>query len=276
MADIDEPPTPEAVTQEVTAGVLTLRLNRPSKYNAISTAMLSQLRGCLANAQHDPAIRVVVLTGSGPAFAAGADIKEYSTLDAAGFGRFTELANTTCLEIERSTVPVVAAVNGLALGGGFELVLACDLVVAGTDATFGLPEMSLGLIPGWGGTQRLTQLLGPYRARHLILTGRRLSADEARHLGIVAEVYDGEELVERSYRLAESLAVQPRQAVTAALRSIAAASPHENRLAPGFAVEQAELQNLFSSSDAQEGVRAFLGKRTPRFDTSPPPHPMET
>ncbi|MFD4022180.1 enoyl-CoA hydratase/isomerase family protein [Streptomyces sp. NPDC058576] len=237
--------------------VLTVRLDRPDKYNALNTPMLHALDDALTrSAGH----RALVLTGTGKAFAAGADIAEYAGADREAFARFTALANAVRGRLAALPVPVVAAVNGVALGGGFELALSCDVLFAAETAAFGLPETKLGLIPGWGGTQHLTRLLGPYRAKDLVLTGRRLTAHEAHGLGIVHRVTPGDPL-EAATAYARELAAGPTQAFAAAKRAIGHSAGHDT----GFALEQAELRALFDSHDGKEGIDAFVAKRPPEF-----------
>lgn len=249
-------------------GVRRIRLSRPEKRNAISTAMLLQLQAALDGDRTEEEARVVILTGKGSAFSAGADISEYEAMDAEELRIFTDRAAALCTRLATLPVPVIAAVNGAALGGGFELVLCCDLVVAASSATFGLPELRLGLIPGWGGTQRLAHHVGPNRARELILLGKRLTADDAAKLGIVNRMCDPGELPDIVGDLAGGLARQPILAVAAARHAIRCASPAQQPGAAGFAVERGELGELFGSADAREGIDAFLYKREPGFGTT--------
>lgn len=247
--------------------VAVLTLNRPAKYNAIDHATVDALTGALDEIEADRNVRAVVLTGAGKAFAAGADIAFYAGADHGEFAAFTERCNALCDRIARCRVPVVAAVRSLALGGGFELVLACDVVVAERGAAFGLPEVTLGLLPGWGGTQRLTWHVGPTRARWLMMSGDRLGAVAAEAVGIVTHLCEGDELVPRALEVADLLAGRAPLAV-AAIRDAVVAAVHggpEGSDGPGFRREREALGELFASADGREGITAFVEKRTPRF-----------
>lgn len=265
----DSPAPPDVDTEVVRTavrdGVHTIRLSRPHKYNAITTDMILMVSAALESAERDPSVRAVILTGTGGVFAAGADIGEYSGADHGAFARFSDLANALCTRICTLRVPVLAAVNGPALGGGFEIVLSCDLVLASTEASFGLPEIALGLIPGWGGTQRLVGYVGPNRARELVLTGARLTAQAAADLGIVNRICEPDRLLPDATALAAELATGPRLAIAAARRAIRQATPTAVPGAAGFALEQAELRGLFDTADGREGVHAFVDKRPAVF-----------
>ena len=262
MTHAEAPPTVEVEDRDA---VRYLRMSRPEKRNAINGAMLSGLHAALDDDLAAAGLRVVVLTGAGDAFCAGADIAEYVRMDPAGFRHFTDSAGTLCERLATLPVPVIAAVNGAALGGGFELVLSCDLVVAANNATFGLPEINLGLIPGWGGTQRLVQYVGPNRAREMVLFGTRLSATDAAGAGLVNSICDQADLAATAEQLALALAARPSLAIAAARNAIDHASPQQLPGAPGFAVEQRELMDLFESADGREGMNAFAQKRAPVF-----------
>jgi enoyl-CoA hydratase/carnithine racemase len=259
--------TGEVVHVENRGPVAVITIDRPTKYNAIDNAVATGLTDALASVADDPRTRAVVLTGSGRAFAAGADIRLYAGASAAEFDEFTALCNNLCDRIAGSPIPVVAAVNGLALGGGFELVLSCDVVVAEPDAAFGLPEVTLGLLPGWGGTQRLTWHVGPNRARWLIMSGERLDAPTAHSLGIVTHLSKADDLLPTAVRVATTLAEQAPQAIAAVRKSIAAAIPGAPAMSSGsgFKLERELLTALFNSPDGREGIAAFVGKRPPRF-----------
>src|SRR5690625_928706 len=251
---------------DVTDGdrIRVIALDRPAKRNALSTAMLTALDSALTTIR-DGKIRVVIIQAKGPAFSAGADISEYSTSTDYDFQRFTRLANEVCSQIQQLGVPVIASVKGMALGGGFELALSCDLIIAGADAQFGLPELNLGLIPGWGGTRRLTHLIGPYRTRHLLLSGQRIGAEDAQALGIVSEVVPNTILEEATHKLALHIAEQSPSAVEAGLAAIRAVDSSHISSSAANSVEQMELFSLFNSTDAREGLQAFLQKRRPNF-----------
>jgi enoyl-CoA hydratase len=241
-----------------------LTFNRPAKLNAISSAVLAQLDRRLGEAEADPGVRAVVLTGAGPkAFVAGADIAEYADQDHAAFVAYQAESRRLFSRLDAFPKPVVGAVNGYALGGGFELCLCCDLLVASTNARFGLPEGLLGLSPGGGGTQRLTRAAGPFVAADVLLAGRRLSAEDAARLGLVAEVVEPGRLLDAALDRAGQVARVAPLATRAMLDLIRTAM--EAPLADGLEREQEALAGLHRTDDAAEGIRAFLEKRAPRF-----------
>jgi enoyl-CoA hydratase len=244
------------------AAVLTF--NRPDKLNAISSAMLAALDRRLGEAERDPEVRALVLTGAGErAFVAGADIAEYAGFDHQGFVAYQAESRRLFSWLDGFAKPVIGAVNGLALGGGCELALCCDLLVASTRAAFGLPEGLLGLSPGGGGTQRLTRAAGPFVAADVLLAGRRLSAEDAFRLGLVAEVVAPERLLEAALDRAERVARVAPLASREMLGLVATAM--EAPLEQGLDREQDALARLHRTADAAEGIRAFVEKRPPRF-----------
>lgn len=238
-----------------------LVLTRPQARNAISPAMLDALTGAVAQATSD-GVAVLVLRGEGPGFCAGADIASYAGGDADSLAAFTRAAVALCDAIEEFDGVVVAVVHGACLGGGFEIALASDLVVAAEDARLGLPELRLGLIPGWGGTQRLTRLVGPAVARSLVLTSELIDGRRAEALGVVHRAVPRDQLDQVVAELVLTLLEGPAQALVAAKRAIAAAAP-PTELGPS--TETSLLLELFGSADGQEGVAAFVGKRRARF-----------
>jgi enoyl-CoA hydratase len=247
---------------EAIEGVALLTLDRPQVMNALSFALLRELAEALEALDGDPACRAVVITGAGErAFAAGVDIRE---LAAQTPGSLRELDPFAVVErIPAMRVPVIAAVRGFALGGGFELALACDLIVASEDAQLGLPELGLGAIPGAGGTQRLPRAIGRARAMELILTGRRIRADEAERLGLVAAVVPPAETVAKALELAARIAAAAPLAVAAAKAAVVAAT--RLPVDEGVSFERARFADLFATDDLHEGMTAFLEKRTPRW-----------
>jgi enoyl-CoA hydratase len=241
-----------------------LTFNRPGKLNAISSAVLGELDRRLGEAEGDPEVRAVVLTGAGPkAFVAGADIAEYAAGDHQAFVRYQAESRRLFSWLDSFGKPVIGAVNGYALGGGFELALCCDLLVASGNARFGLPEGLLGLSPGGGGTQRLTRAAGPFVAADVLLAGRRLTAHDAYRLGLVAEVVEPERLLEVALDRAEQVARMAPLAIRAMLGLVRTAM--EAPLEEGLSQEQDALAGLHRTADAAEGIRAFLEKRAPRF-----------
>jgi enoyl-CoA hydratase len=242
-------------------GVALVTLNRPEVLNALDYATLGELVEAIEALDADSAIRCVVVTGAGRAFAAGADIKEMAdatpvTLTVANhFARWERL--------RRIRTPLIAAVRGFALGGGCELAMACDMVVAADDAVFGQPEIKLGIMPGAGGTQRLTRALGKAKAMELILTGRNLSAAEAEARGLVSRVVAREETLNAAVALAAEVAAMPPLAVRAAKEAVNRA--YELSLDAGLEFERRNFFMLFASEDQKEGMRAFIEKRRPEW-----------
>jgi enoyl-CoA hydratase len=258
---MDEPD--RLVRVEVPAdGVALVTLDRPRAFNALSFALLGQLADALEALDADPAIRCVVITGAGTrAFAAGADIKELAEQTPATLRDGDAFAPWT--RIDAVGLPLVAAVTGYALGGGCELAMACDLIVAAEDAVFGQPEISIGIMPGAGGTQRLTRAVGKARAMEIILTGRRFDAREAERMGLVSRVAPAGEAVAGAIELATTIAAGPPLAVRAAKRAIRRAA--ELPLAAGLAEERSAFFDLFATADQAEGMAAFVEKRPPRW-----------
>ena len=243
---------------------LVLTFNRPDKLNALSTAMLEDLDAALDQAANDRDVRVVVVTGAGDrAFVAGADIGEYAQLDHAGFVAYQRRSRELFTRLDAFGTPVVGAVNGYAFGGGFEIALCCDVLVASSSAVFALPEGLLGLCPGGGGTQRLTRAVGPFVANDVLLSARRLTADDARALGLVAEVVDPDRLLDAALAKADAIAKIAPLAARAMAELVRTAGDAD--LERGLDEEQAALARLRETADADEGIRAFVDKRAPDF-----------
>lgn len=255
----------QTVLRERHGSSLVLTFNRPEKLNAISTEMLDELEAAMTEAEGDGDVRTLVLTGAGPkAFVAGADIGEYSGQSEEQFVRYQQRSRDLFTRLALWPGPVVGAINGYALGGGFEIALCCDVLVASPNARFGLPEGLLGVSPGGGGTQRLTRAVGPYVAARVLLAADRLTAEEARALGLVAAVVDQPRLLEAALDLAARAArVAPLAA--AEMKRLIRAAP-EADLEAGLTLEHEALFRLFRSADAAEGIRAFVEKREPRFE----------
>jgi enoyl-CoA hydratase/carnithine racemase len=254
----------ELVLEEDRDEVRILTFNRPEKLNALSTPMLQELVRALDAARADAACRVLVLTGAGEkAFVAGADIGEYAKQSDEAFGAYQRLSRRLFSAIDELPKPVVGAINGYALGGGFEIALCCDVLVASTTARFGLPEGRLGLSPGGGGTQRLTRAAGPFVAAGVLLAGERLDAEAALRAGLVARVVDPEGLLGAALEIAGNVTKIAPLAAGEMLGLIRTAmgSPLED----GLTLEQDALLRLRGTDDAAEGVRAFVEKREPRF-----------
>jgi len=238
--------------------VTTLSIDHPPA-NAVSGAVVQGLAEALEQAEADTGCRALVITGSGPKFfSAGADISEFG----GGSERLGGAVDLS-LRFERSRLPIVAAVNGIAFGGGCELTLACDIRIAARSARFGQPEIKLGIIPGWGGTQRLPRLIGRARATELLLTGDPIDAERALALGLVSEVVDDSELAAAASRWAQLLASRAPLALAATKRAINEGLPLA--LPDALALEQREFVALFSTEDAAEGIGAFMQKRPPEW-----------
>ncbi len=244
------------------AGVAVITLNRPDQLNALNARLISELGRAFRQARNDEAVRGVVITGAGEkAFAAGADIAEFAEMDSLGGHRLSVRGQALLTSIESMPKPVIAAVNGFALGGGCELALACHLRVANQREQFGLPEVGLGLIPGYGGTQRLPRLVGRGIATELILTGERVPAQRAYEIGLVNRVVDADE-VGAAKALVETIAGKAPVAVAMALTALRAS---ELPMANGLAQEAALFAQCCATDDFVEGVSAFLSRRTPEF-----------
>jgi methylglutaconyl-CoA hydratase len=252
------------ITLERAGGTAVLTLARPEAANAFSKALVRDLRAALASLGGEPALTALVLTGAGDrAFCAGADLKERRGMTLDETREFLGELNALMDEVAAFPAAVIAAINGVAFGGGLELALACDFRIAAESAQLGLPEVRLGIIPGAGGTQRLTRLLGVARAKNLILTGRRIDAYEAEVLGLVSEVTPAGELRPAIDRLVAQLAQAGPLALAQAKHAIdeGAGLP----LAEGLAVERAAYEVVLTSEDRNEGLAAFTEKRKPAW-----------
>jgi enoyl-CoA hydratase len=244
--------------------VALVTLDRPDSLNALNRELLEQLRDRLAELAADAEVRSLVLTGAGErAFAAGADIKEMQSMSVEEARAWGHLGHECGRLLETMSKPTIAAVNGFALGGGCELALACDVRLASTAAKLGQPEVTIGIIPGWGGTQRLARAVGIGPAKELVFTGRIVEADEALRIGLVNALFPPDELLDRALELAASLAAKSPLV-------LAAAKELTNRclqgdLSAGLDDEAERFAQLFASEDQSEGMRAFIEKRTPRF-----------
>ncbi|MGE5107244.1 MAG: enoyl-CoA hydratase/isomerase family protein [Sphingobacteriales bacterium] len=245
-------------------GILTITINRPDKLNALNKTVIEELSAALDEVYDNPEIKSAIITGAGPkAFVAGADISEFISLDVqAGKSLAQKGQYMVFSKIENCPKPIVAAVNGFALGGGCELAMACHFRFAGENAKFGQPEVNLGLIPGYGGTQRLTQLIGKGKAMELMMTGNIIDAGEAKQLGLVNYVTTPETLMEQTKKLLEIIMTKAPVAVKHIinLTNIAARGDVD-----GLQKEIDAFGELFDTADAKEGTAAFLEKRKPIF-----------
>jgi enoyl-CoA hydratase len=247
---------------EVERAVATVTVDRPDAMNALDVATLTELRDRMAELEDDEDVRAVVLTGAGErAFIAGADIKAMSAMDVAAAKSWGELGHAVARRLETMPKPTIAAINGFALGGGCELAAACDIRYASSRAKLGQPEINLGIIPGWGGTQRLARLCGLGFAKELILTGRLVEADEALSRGLVDGVHDP--VLDKALETARLLATKSPVAIAAAKRAINHALQGDH--VANLELEYTEFGGLFASEDAKEGLTAFIEKREPTF-----------
>ena len=254
----------ELVLYERREAVAQLTLNRPDQLNALSTRLLGALRERIGELAADREVRAVVVTGAGRAFAAGADIGEMRGMTALAAESFSRLGHETLAALEALPVPVIAAVNGFALGGGLELALACDFVYAARRARFGQPEVSLALIPGFGGTSRLPRRVGPGWARELVTSGEAIGTDIAERIGLVNRVFDDEAgLLAAALEAGQSIAKKGPLAVARAKRVLVEGQDADVRVA--HTLEQQAFSALFASADRDEGLAAFIEKREPRF-----------
>ena len=259
-----ESPALDTLRYDVDAdGIAVITLDRPDKLNALSTRVLADLGRAFRQARADSGVRGVVLTGSGEkAFAAGADIEEFTELDALEGHRFALRGQSVFNTIENLPKPVVAAVNGYALGGGCELALACHLRVASENAQFGQPEVQLGLIPGYGGTQRLPRIVGQGIATEMILTGDRVKAQRAYEIGLVNRVVAADGLLDAAKDFVRTIASKAPLAVAMSLNAIRSS---DLPLAQGLQLEAALFGQACGTDDFREGVHAFLNKQPPEF-----------
>jgi enoyl-CoA hydratase len=248
-------------------GLAVITFNRPKALNALNAPLLDEFRTALAHVEEDAGVRVLILTGAGEkAFVAGADITEINRLGPLAAKRFARRGAESISRLNRLAVPVIAAVNGFALGGGTEMALACDFIYAAQSARFGLPEINLGIIPGFGGTQRLPRLIGPGLAREMIYTGRMIDADEALRLGLVNRVCPDDGLMAAVMDTAGVIAAKGRAALRAAKQAVNHGLNVD--LESGLALENDAFALCLASPDAREGTTAFLEKRQAVFTGS--------
>jgi enoyl-CoA hydratase len=237
-------------------------INRPDKLNALNGQTISELEDVFHSIKENSDIFVSVITGSGEkAFVAGADISELNKLDVISAKEFSEEGNRVFREIEKLDKPVIAAVNGFALGGGCELALACHIRMASENAKFGQPEVNLGIIPGYGGTQRLARVVNTARALEMILTGDMVSAEEALRIGLVNKIYPQSDLITKTLELADKISFKGQQAIRFALRAVT----DNISLTEGLAYEASLFALTCGTEDFKEGTAAFLEKRKPNF-----------
>jgi len=254
-------PTYENILLAVDGPIATVTLNRPKALNALNAALMAELTDALTRLDHDEAVRCIVLTGNERAFAAGADIKEMAGATAVDMLGRSTLSGFDA--VRRLSKPIIAAVSGFALGGGCELAMACDMIVASETARFGQPEINIGVIPGAGGTQRLTRQLGKARAMELVLTGEYMDAQEAHARGLVNRVVPPELYLEEARKLARKIAGQAPVAVRLAKDAVLKAQ--DLSIEEGLDYERRLFYLLFATEDQKEGMAAFIEKRPPQW-----------
>lgn len=247
------------VEQRGRVGLVTL--NRPKALNALNKTTMDEVVAAVAAMDADPGVGAVVLTGSEKAFAAGADIKEMASKSSAEMHISDWFAHWD--DLTRVRIPVIAAVSGFALGGGCELAMMCDFIIAADSAKFGQPEINLGVIPGMGGSQRLTRAVGKSKAMDMVLTGRFMDAEEAERSGLVSRIVPAADLVEEALKVAEVIAAKSRPSVMLAKEAVNAS--FETGLAQGLLFERRAFHSLFATEDQKEGMAAFTEKRQPEF-----------
>ncbi len=250
---------------EIRDGVGLVTVNRPKALNALDGRTIAELDACFASVESNAAVRALVITGGGEkAFVAGADVAEMTAMTPASARSLAAAGQRAFARLEALSIPTIAAVNGHALGGGNELALACDLVYASEKARFGQPEVALGLVPAWGGTQRLVRRVGPMRALEMVLAGEACDAHAAREMGLCLEVLPPDKLLDHALAKARLIASRGPLAVAAAKRVLRAGA--DAGLQEGLALEAEAFGLLFATEDVREGTRAFLEKRAPRFN----------
>jgi enoyl-CoA hydratase len=245
--------------------VTVMTVHRPDVHNALNRDTLAEIDACARQFVEDPAQGAMIVTGSGEkSFISGADINELAILDPRGAEDISRFGQSVVARLEGAPKPVIAAINGYAFGGGFELALACHMRFASENAVMGLPEVSLGIIPGYGGTQRLPRLVGPGRALELVLSGRRIKAEEAERIGIVNRVFPLEQLLDETEKIALGMLKNAPLAIEAALEAV-----HRGMQLPleqGLRFESGRFGILAASADMHEGLKAFIEKRPARFE----------
>lgn len=238
-----------------------VQLNRPKVLNALSSELMTELVKALEELDRDESVNAIILTGGERVFTAGSDLKEMSQATLVNLinGRRFELWD----RIRKISKPIIAAVSGYCLGGGSELAMNCDIIIASETATFGQPEINVGIMPGAGGTQRLARAVGKYRAMEMILTGRSITADEAHRVGLVNRIVPAASLMDEAKKIASEIASKPPISVRAAKEAILKA--HDTTLEVGLDFERRSFYGLFATEDSKEGMMAFLEKRKPVF-----------
>ncbi len=244
-------------------GVLTITINRPKQMNALNKNTIAELEKAIIYAEQSEDVKAIILTGAGDkSFVAGADIKEFADFDLEQGKQLAQNGQRVFMMFETCSKPVIAAVNGFALGGGCELAMACHIRVASENARFSQPEVNLGLIPGYGGTQRLTQLIGKSKAFEFLMTGEMIDASLAKQLGLVNYVATSKELIDKAKLVIKKILFKSPKAITGVINSVNA---YYTDGVDGYKVEIDEFSKCFSTEDFKEGTSAFMKKRRPKF-----------
>lgn len=249
------------VTEQYQPGIALIQLNRPKELNALNRQLMEEVRDALQRLDKNDAVRVIIITGNEQAFAAGADIKQMADKSAIDMLLIDQFS--TWDQIRKTKKPIIAAVSGFALGGGCEFAMTCDMIIASETAKFGQPEIKIGVIPGAGGTQRLTKAIGKAKAMELILTGRFISADEALRYGLINKVVPVEMYMHEAVTLAQEIAQMSPIAVQ--LGKEAVNRSFETHLDEGLMFERKNFYMTFASADQKEGMQAFIEKRKPEY-----------
>ena len=252
------------ILKEINKQIAWVTINRPEVLNAMNESVLTELVSSIQSCIDDTSVGVIILTGAGDkAFVAGADIKNMQSMEPGDALEFGKTGQQMTLTIENSPKPVIAAVNGFALGGGCEISLACHIRVASETATFGQPEVQLGILPGWGGTQRLPRLVGTGIANEIITTGRMVSASEAKEIGLVNHVVPAELLNEKCEKIANQILKNGPNAIAKSLECIREGVGRSTK--EGLIIEVENFSKLFGTDESREGLTAFIEKRSPNF-----------
>ena len=242
--------------------ILTITINRPDKLNALNKAVIAELEEVINEIEKDESIKAAIITGAGQkAFVAGADISEFTGLTSGEGMDLARRGQEVFFEIENASIPIIAAVNGFALGGGCELAMACHFRIASENAQFGQPEVNLGLVPGYGGTQRMPQLIGKGRALELLMTGNMIDASTALRYGLVNHVVNQEELLEKAKTILQTILTKAPLAIAKCISAVNVGVNQQN----GYIAELEAFGECFSTEDMKEGAAAFLEKRKPMF-----------
>lgn len=253
----------KTIKVEISDSIATLTFDRPEVLNALNLEVIAEFHGAILQIRENSDVRVLILTGAGKAFVAGADITVLQGFDPLGAKQFAQAGQSALFALEAMDIPVIACVNGFALGGGCEIAMACDFVYAAEKAKLGQPEINLGLIPGFGGSQRLVRLVGKGRAKELCMTGRIIKAQEAFAMGLVTRIFPAESLMEETLKIARTIAEKGAVALRAVKHVID--NGFDVDLKTACALEADAFSVCFASPDQKEGTTAFLEKRAPKF-----------